>query len=161
MSFSTSDAPTPTLNDEQKAQIRAQTDFFGSSLTPQNQYNQYSDQITGGAGSTSPQNLYTQYSGAMFGGFQPSAYTPDFGLTAPVTAPGQSAPAMAPQQQFQAAQAAFNPTPGGVVDPGIGIQSSSMASPNTKLTDYAPIIGEMQQYIQSMQKIVDSMSQRF
>lgn len=135
------------LNNSQQAAVQDQSAMFGTTIMPQ----------------------------TMSGGLGDSMYTPgppQPQMTQPVMNANQTidqaqfrmppaAGVTAPAQLYQQAQAVFNPQPGGRPDPAAGIQANSQVNPTANFNDYTPMIAEMQQYVQSMQKLAEQMNQRF
>lgn len=123
------------INDSQKSDIQAQSNMFGATVNPQNMY-------TPGQ----PQSQLTQ---------------PTVNANQTIDSAQFNMPPASPAQFNQQAQAVFNPQPGGMPDPAAGIQANSQVNPTANFNDYAPMMAEMQQYVQSMQKLAEQMSQRF
>ena len=95
------------------------------------------------SGTMTPQNMYSNYSNAVFGG--QGANQPDFGQT------GQSA---------------LGQGLAGLGQSGLGGSAGPIApqtggSSNAHLKDYAPLINELQGYVQNMQQLIGQINSKF
>jgi len=123
----------PALTPEQRQQIDAQSKFFGSGLI---------------GGMSGP--------GDQFAGAAPKPQA----MTQP--AAGQS---LSPQDVYNNYAGAIFGTPSANFSPTFapGTPSTAQPQPGTPAAaqpnafDYAPVIGQMQQYVQSMQKLFESL----
>jgi hypothetical protein len=141
-------ATVPALNSDQKNLIQSGSADFAATIDPQNVYKNYADAMPGSTGSVTASDTAKNPTPNVAMNLNQTIDSTQFRQP-------QATDITAPDMNMQQAQAVFNPTPAGMNMP------VPISQDNPAANDYAPMLAQMQKYVQSMQQLAEQMNQRF